>query len=364
MKIGIDVRKIRDTGIGTYIRNLLEAMFEVDERVRYVLFGYPEDRHVIPRPEERIEWVPNRSGKYSVMEHLSLPRQARRHGIDLFHAPHYTLPYFLTCPSIVTIHDLIHLRFPDNLPTRFHSHYARRMAGFAARRAKIVITVSNCSKGDIVSLLDVPEGKVRVIHNGVEDGFFNKPSAGKPGGEDYILAVSSLKPHKNLVGSIRAFSIAADRIPHNLWVTAETPPERSPVRKLIHEEMLEDRIEFLGHLDEEALKKTYTGASALLFLSHYEGFGLPILEAMASGVPVILSRTSSHPEVAGDAAILVEPGDDAYAASAILRMVIGGAERDNYVRKGFERARRFSWKETAAKTLECYREIYEDMSRA
>lgn len=364
MKIGMDVRKIRDTGIGTYIRNLLGAMFEVDDRNRYVLFGYPEDREVIPCPREQVEWVWNRSGKYSVMEHLSLPWQARRCGVDLYHAPHYTLPYFVGCPSVVTIHDLIHLKFPENLPTRFHSFYARTMAGFAARRAKIVITVSNCSKDDIVSLLGVLEGKVRVIHNGVEEGFFHRSTAGKPDGEGYILAVSSLKPHKNLEGSIRAFSIVADRIPHNLRVTSETPPDGSPLRELIHEEMLEERIEFLGHLDDDALKKLYAGASALLFLSHYEGFGLPILEAMASGVPVILSRTSSHPEVAGDAAILVEPGDVTYAASAIMRLVYGGVEREYYIRKGLERAKRFSWKETASKTLECYREVYEDMSRA
>jgi alpha-1,3-rhamnosyl/mannosyltransferase len=363
MKIGIDVRKIRDGGIGTYIRCLLTELLEIDRASEFVLFGYPDDRDILPLSDSQVEWVPCRAGKYSVMEHISLPLLARRWKIELFHSPHYTLPLFLSCPSVVTIHDLIHLKFPENLPTKFHNFYARKMAGSAARRAEIVITVSNHSKEDIGSLLGVREDKVRVINNGVEGEYFES-LPDPPVGDPYILVVSNLKPHKNLEGMIRVFSIVTDRIPHKLVVTCNKPSDKSILWKLIQEEGLMDRIEFLGCLGHVELRKVYANASMLLSLSHYEGFGLPIIEAMASGVPVVLSRVSSHPEVAGDAAVMVEPGDNMYAASAIMRLIYSKSERDDYIRKGLERSKRFSWKETAAKTLECYKEAHESMSRS
>jgi len=355
LKIGFDVRKIRDTGIGTYIRNILGAMFEIESDNEYVLFGYPGDSQVIPFPRERVTWVVNNAGKYSVMEHVSLPWEARRAKVDVFHSPHYTLPLLISCPSVVTIHDLIHMKFPEYLPTGFHRIYAGMMARSAAKRARITLTGSHNSKEDIVSLLGVPEDRVRVIHYGVADNFFTVPGTFEdPKG--YILIVSSPKPHKNLEGAVRAYSLIADRVPYDLRVVGERPGADSAVCEFISKQGLEERIRFLGTVDDEELRRTYAGALVMLCLSRYEGFGLTVLEAMASGVPVVLSAVSSHPEVAGDSAILVDPEDHLGASAAIMNLVSNEDERQKYIRKGLERAKSFSWRDAAEKTLECYRE--------
>jgi glycosyltransferase involved in cell wall biosynthesis len=360
--VGVDVRKIRDTGIGTYIQNILREIFQVDGEDRFVLFGHPGDAGCLPIQRQGIEWVACRAGKYSFGEHFALPWLALRHKVEIFHSPHYTLPVLFPGPCVVTIHDLIHVRFPENLPSRFHHMYAVGMARAAAKRARLVITVSDYSRNDIVSHLGIREEKVRVIHNGVAEEYFESSSSGRDR-ETYLLAVSSLKPHKNLEGTIRAFSIVARRVPNRLVVVCERPEPGSPVWNLIRKEGLEERVEFTGYLDPEALKRAYGGAILLLSLSYYEGFGLPVVEAMASGVPVVLSRISSHPEVAGDAALMVEAGDDKAAAEASLCLIRCPAVRDTYIRRGRERARSFSWREAALKTLECYREAHGGLSR-
>lgn len=354
MNIGIDVRKIRDTGIGTYIRNILREMFEINREDSFVLFGYPGDREVLSLPAERVTWVKNCSAKYSLMEHLSLPWMARRYGVDVFHAPHYTLPFFLTCRSVVTIHDLIHLQFPEYLPTGFHRGYARIMTTAAAKKADLIITVSENSRNDIKHLLGVDEEKVRVIYNGVEEKFFEN-KAGWTEKRDHILLVTSPKPHKNLEGALRAFSMISNRITQELIVAGEPPDNGSPIYDLIEKNGITDRVTFRGRLSGDELRELYAGALILVSLSRYEGFGLPAIEAMASGAAVVLSDVSSHPEVAGDAAILVDPDDTRGASEAMFRLISDATLREEYIRRGFEQARRFSWKDAARKTLECYR---------
>lgn len=358
MIIGIDVRKIRDTGIGTYIRNIVKAMLAIDTDDTFVLFGYPHDRNILSLPEDRVRWVSTTAGKYSIMEHISLPFQARRSDVDVFHSPHYTLPLLLPCPSVVTIHDLIHVKFPEYLPTKFHHIYAGFMARSAARKARIVITGSNNSKEDIISLLGTEENKVRIISYGVDEDFFTLTEhESLP--ERHVLVVSNPKPHKNLRGAVAAYALIAHRIPHDLVIIGEKPRIGSPVYDLIREKGLEARVRFRGQVENEELRAAYGGALLLLSLSYYEGFGLPVIEAMASGVPVVLSRTSSHPEVAGDAAILVDPNDHLGAADAMMRLITKKVERDHFIHKGRERARLFSWKKAALATLECYREACE-----
>lgn len=354
MKIGIDVRKIRDTGIGTYIRSIVRAMLEIDPDDRFVLFGYEQDRNVISFSGERVRWLPTTAGKYSLMEHVSLPYLARGAGIDVFHSPHYTLPLTLRSPSVVTIHDCIHVKFPEYLPTSFHHAYARFMARSAARRARIVITVSHTSREDIVSLLGVDENRVKVIHNGVDEEFF--ASEEEPAPRQHILVVSSPKPHKNLIGAVAAYSLVADRIPQDLLIVGERPEDVSPVVGLVRQRGLEERVRFCGRLEGEALSNAYREALLLLSLSYYEGFGLPVLEAMASGVPVVLSRVASHPEVAGDAGLFVDPDDHRGAAEAMMKLIGDEEAREGLIRKGRERARLFPWRKAAEATLECYRE--------
>src|SRR5262245_21707823 len=211
MRLGIDARKIGDGGIGEYIRETLTALRALRPDLEIVAFGAPGARAELPC--DGVEWVPVRAGKYSVAEHVKLPWAAQRRRIDLYHAPHYVLPALLSGPAVVTVHDLIHLRFPRSPVRRL---YARWMIAWAARRAARIITVSETTARDLREMLSVPEDKLRVIPNGLAPRF--QPLApdrvaaalAALGVErPYVLFVGNSLPHKNVDSLVRAW----DRLP-------------------------------------------------------------------------------------------------------------------------------------------------------
>ncbi|MGK7344986.1 MAG: glycosyltransferase family 4 protein [Candidatus Nitrospinota bacterium M3_3B_026] len=352
MRIGIDVRKIDDTGIGRYIENLVESLLKVDEENEYVLFFTPEGIGRREYPEGRVTKVVERAGKYSVEEHITLARSAKRAGLDLFHAPHYVLPFFMRTPSVVTVHDLIHVAAPGFNPIA--RVYARLMITNAARRARVVIAVSEHTKKDLVALLGVPEGKIRVIPNG--GGDFSRMDGGVLGGvldrlglaPGYFLYVGSDRPHKNLAAVRPVMERMGDDTV--FVIVGRMPEERKKEFAGFGR-----RARFFDNVDKETMRALYSGAAALFFPSFYEGFGLPPLEAMACGAPVVASDRTSIPEVVGDAAALTPPDDIETMAELLGRVRGDSAFRDELVRKGYERVKQFSWEKTARMTLDAYR---------
>jgi glycosyltransferase involved in cell wall biosynthesis len=296
-----------------------------------------------------------------------VPWALARARVDLFHAPHYVVPPLTTAPVVVTIHDCIHLRFPQYLPNRAALYYARAMMTIAARRSRRVLTVSQASKEDILHYLHIPAEKIEVIHNAIDTRL-----AGEPTQEDvarvrerflltapFVLYTGNIKPHKNVDRLIEAFSILRQRGTEDvkLLIIGDDVSKYPNLRRLVHRFQLHQHVRFLGFVPDATLAVLYRLAAVFVFPSLYEGFGLPPLEAMAAGAPVITSNVSSLPEVVGDAAILIDPMDAGAIAHAMAR-VLGDPElRQDLIRRGRERVKAFSWERSVARVRQVYGEL-------
>ena len=363
MIVGLDARKLRDGGIGTYIRGLLGALGRAPRGHEFVALVDPADRGSVARADGRVREVPVRAGKYGLGEHVVVPRAARRAGVELLHEPHYTLPLGWRGPAVVTIHDLIHVRFPQFFPPGA-ALYARAMAGMAARRARLVLVDSSHTRREVVELLGVPEAKVRVVPLGVPPGFAPAPAAeveafraarGLPAG--YLLYVGARKPHKNLPVLLEALARipAVSRPPLVLSGPAWSADE--PLARLAGRLDLPATVHFAGALrDEGDLARLYCGAALYVQPSLAEGFGLPPLEAMACGTPVLASDAGALPETLGTAAASLPPGDPQAWSVAITALLADTTRRQERVRDGFARVREFTFERTAGGTLDAYEE--------
>jgi glycosyltransferase involved in cell wall biosynthesis len=367
VRIGIDARKLHDFGIGTYIRNLLRHLARLDRQTEFVLFARPDDCEALGTLGANFRAVPETAGNYSVAEQFRIPLALKRAGITLFHAPHYVLPPLIACRSVVTIHDCIHLMFPQYLPNRLAYGYARASVALAAHRATRVLTVSESSKRDILRFVDVPADKIDVIYNAYDERFGVEPREEDVVRvreryqlhDEFVLYAGNVKPHKNLGRLIEAFQIVRNRgLDHlKLVLIGDEISRYAALRRAVHQHQLHKYVRFLGYLPEETLAVMYRLAGVFVFPSLYEGFGLPPLEAMASGTPVVTSNVSSLPEVAGDAAMLVDPYEPDAIADAISRVLTDEALRRDLRQRGLARARQFSWEQSVQRVRDIYSQV-------
>jgi glycosyltransferase involved in cell wall biosynthesis len=360
--VGWDARKLFDGGIGTYVRCLLSALARHPQGHAYVAALDPRDIGRVPWPGA-VREVPVVAGKYGLAEHWVIPRALRAAGATLLHAPHYTLPMFWRGPAVVTIHDLIHLRFPQfykpGAPV-----YARAMAGAAAAKARVVIADSEFTRHDVIERLRVPESKVRVVHLAVPEGLsrpapeaiaaFVRERQLPPG---YVLYVGARKAHKNLALLLRAIAAmpAAERPP--LVLSGEPWPAGDALARLAVALGVSPLVRFAGATaDDDAMSRLYAGAALYAHPALCEGFGLPPLEAMACGTPVLSSDAGSLAEVLGEAAELLPPEHAAAWAEALARLLGDSSRRDDLVRRGHAQVLRYSWARAADETRAIYRE--------
>jgi glycosyltransferase involved in cell wall biosynthesis len=367
LRIAIDARKLRDYGIGTYVRNLLRHLSRIDSKTEYVLFCRAKDCGIVEELGENFRAVPEPARPYSVSEQLRIPMDLRREGIDLFHAPHYVLPPLTPCKSVVTIHDCIHLRFPQYLPNRLAYAYARSSLWFATHRSNRVLTVSEASKRDILRYFRVPEGKIDVIYNAIDERFGEPPAADEIErvrdryqlNAPYILYAGNIKPHKNLERLIEAFhTLRHGDLEHvKLLIIGDEISKYATLRRAVHKYKLHKHVRFFGFVPDKTLAVLYRLARAFVFPSLYEGFGLPPLEAMASGTPVITSNLSSLPEVVGDAALLIDPYDADAIADAMRRVLLDSDLREDLRQRGLKRVAEFSWDRSIRRVREIYEEV-------
>jgi alpha-1,3-rhamnosyl/mannosyltransferase len=366
--VGIDARKLTDYGIGAYVRNLLEAIARnpQSERYRFRVYVRPADRASVPPLPERFEIVEEDSPGYSISELTTFAWRLWRDRLDLFHATHYVIPPLARARAVVTIHDIIHVLYPQFLPHRAALIYARVMIRRALRRANRIITVSNNSKRDLVDYFGISPARIEVIYNGVAARFRadlppeeSRRVAEKYGlPRPYLLFLGGEKPHKNVRNVLRAFAEARrDReLPHGLVLAGPMPKNRSRVEALIEALDLGDRVVRPGVVPEEDLPGLFAGADAFLYPTLYEGFGLPVAEAMACGVPVLTSSTSALQEIAGGYAYLVDPMDVDAIARGIVDLATDPKRRQEFAELGRRRAADFSWERAAAQTLKVYAE--------
>ena len=368
MRVAIDARKLHDFGIGTYIRNLLRHLARIDSETEYVLLTAPADLDVAATLAPNFRAVLEDSPNYSLREQWHVPWVLHREKPDVFHAPHYVLPQAVPCRSVVTIHDCIHLMFPQYLPNRAAYAYARGSMWTAARKADRILTVSEASKHDILRFFKVAPEKIEVVYNAIDERFWNVPAP-----EDiervreryqlayrFVLYVGNIKPHKNHVRLIEAFNMLRGRPGFDdvrLLIIGDEISRLPALRRAVHMYKLHKEVRFLGYQPDDTLAILYRIASVFAFPSLYEGFGLPPLEAMACGTPVVTSNVSSLPEVTGGAAVLVDPHDVGSIADGIAQVLDNPGLAAEMRQKGLERARHFSWERSVARTKGVYQEV-------
>ena len=332
-----------------------------------MLFCRPDDEDLLRNLGPRFEPLVERAGHYSIREQLTVPLALARARVDLFHAPHYVVSPLTTVPYVVTIHDCIHLRFPQYLPNRTARIYARTIMTLAARRARRVLAVSQASKEDILHFLGVPESKVEVIYNAIDERIAAPPSQEEITRvcqrfqltSPYVLYAGNIKPHKNVDRLIEAYSILRRRgfEQLKLVIIGDEISKYPNLRRLVHRFQLHQHVRFFGFVPEATLAVLYRMAAMFVFPSLSEGFGLPPLEAMAAGTPVVTSNLSSLPEVVGDAALLVDPMDAGAIAHAMAQLLEDDDLRSSLIQRGYERARSFSWARSAKRVREVYGEV-------
>ncbi len=367
MRIGIDARMLRYSGIGKYIRNLIENLAGIDRKNQYILFCKEADLGVCKINQENFHFQVVRAPLFSLREQLSLPFMIKKNRLDIFHTPHFNLPLFLPAKRMVTIHDLIPLIFPEAGFSWLARTYYRFMNSQATKRARKIIVDSKNTKRDLIKFFKVPEGKIEVIYGAVSERFrpvndaelLEKAKRRLDITKNFLLYVGLKERRKNLVSLIKVLEILRRKMDFDiqLVIVGKEDPRFTQAEETAKELDLVEEVLSLGEVSNEDLVLLYNAAQVFVFPSLYEGFGLPPLEAMACGTPVISSNTSSLPEVLGDTAILIDPHDINEWAEKIREVLTDEELREKLKRKGLERVKKFSWGRTAQDTLKVYESL-------
>lgn len=373
MRIGINGRFLvaKRTGVQRAAYNLVKTMIRIDRFNEYFIFtGFDQ----IKSPEwdyPNVTVVPSdiREGesiRNHIWEQFTLPRLAKRHRVDILHSPANVAPLLYRGKSVVHIHDLCFVVNPQWYSFSFRTLY-NLVIPRLARRASKVITNSNNSRNDLLQYFDLEADRVSLVYWAVDDTFMqaaqlpaksNVRTKSSVTEEDYILYVGSLEPRKNIKTLVEAYEDLRERNPQiktRLVLIGGESPLFAEVRLTIKK--FKQDVIFKGFVDDDSLAEYYRRASLVVYPSLYEGFGLPPLEAMASGTPVVTSMTSSIPEVVGDAAIMVSPYDVGQLADTMAHVLSDPALRRSLIARGYQQVRRFNWYRVARNTLAVLYEV-------
>ena len=354
-------------GGGIYIQNLVRELARIDAENRYTLYVSETGASHFQElgPNFHLVYRNHRRPVRVLWEQSGLPIELRRLGVDVYHGPGYVVPLCKVCPQITTVHDLTAYLFPET-HNLFSSCYYRLLMPWTVKAADRVIAISKSAKSDLTRLLGVPSEKVCVIHHGKDERFTPHRDESRLARlrtkygltKKVILFVGGIDLRKNPSCLVRAFAMLKSlHKSHTLVLTGGFGDHYNSICTRLREWGVEDDVVFPGYVPGEELADFYRLAEVFVYPSLYEGFGLPVLEAMACGVPVITSNVSAMPEVAGDAAILVEPNNIEGLAAAIERVLADTALRQGLVEKGLRRSQLFSWKQAACDTLDLYRKV-------
>lgn len=376
--LGIDATALpaQPVGAGRYILELIRALAALDLPDELIVFAYPHGRELLALPSNsRVRWVmagPRTPAGRMVWEQLSLPGLARQVGLDLLHSPHYTRPLRLSCASVVTFHDMTFFLCPE-LHTRLRRWFFPAMMRRSARLADGLIAVSESTRQDMLRILKVAPEKITAIPHGLRPEYRPLLLEGEAAEirqavrkkydlpQQFILSVGTIEPRKNLPALLRAFArLRADgRVGDGIslvlvgrlgWMVEE-------VFRLVGELQLQEYVHFTGYLPEGDLPVVYNLARLFVYPSSYEGFGLPPLEALACGVPVITTRAPAMQEIVGEAGVLTPPGDEVALAEAMRSVLADPGLQQELRRKGLARAAQFTWERCATETYRVYRQV-------
>ena len=379
----IDARHIRDFGVGTYIRSLVHALGALDRVNRYTLVSLPGEARGLENLPDNFQTALYARSDQNQWDNLAFP--VFLHGLipDLVHIPLNRVPMLMIRPYVVTVHDMANLLFEEkrsDLRMQLRRYRFRRGLARAAR----VIAVSDATRRDVQNTMGVPASRIRMVYNAPDPAFSPHRDADQTAeaaaerqrimeryqiNHPFLLYAGNIRPHKNIPRLVEAFAVVRDQMASHpvyknlrLVIIGDTISEYPSVRQAVIKSRVENAVRFLGFVPLETLRCFYEAAAAFVFPSRYEGFGLPPLEAMASGTPVVTSNVSSLPEVVGDAAVLVKPENVFDIARGIREVLLDEDLRCQLIRAGYAQAAKFSWERTARQVLDIYREVVDSDS--
>ena len=372
MRVVIDGRTIQDhfPGIGRYVYNLTRALAGLGADLDIVLLHDPtrQSSRFNVNDLENVRLAPAPFSPFSPLSQFAIPQLLRRLGVDLYHSTYYIMPYFTGRPTIVTLYDAIPFIYPEYLPSGPARWLFRAGTRLAARRASVILTISDAAKRDLQRFL-APNAPDFVVTPLAADERF-RPVVDQAAVTDwarkrglparYALYLGINKPHKNLERLVRVWQRVCSRWQKEwgdlpaLVLAGREDPRYPGARQAVAEAAMGDRIHFAGDIPDREMPLLYNGASLFVFPSLYEGFGLPVLEAMACGVPVACADRASLPEIVGSAAVTFDPEEEDDILHAILSMLSNPDMLKRRRELGIQRARHFSWTRTAELTLDAY----------
>jgi len=377
VKIAIDIRRMTEFGVGTYIRNIVRTLGRLDHDNPYFLIGPPAKVQEIGPLPPNFRTVPQLALERSIKGYLEFRAALRKLDCDLLHVPNlFSLPRALPCPYVITVHDMLDYMARERPQTGFWGACHLQMTARVLRRAERIFAVSNFTRIEIEKLFDIPSNRVEVVYNAIDDRFLR----GHASAADreliakryqvtypFLLYAGRISPHKNVVRMIEAFSALKTELERDqlypdlkLIIIGDDLSGNPDLRRTVVRSGVQNDVRFLGFIPIEVLRIFYDEAKIFVFPSLYEGFGLPPLEAMAHGTPVVTSNVSSLPEVVGNAAVLVNPENVFEIMRALHRVLTDQALRDRMKERGYQQVKKFSWEISVRRVLEVYRQVARD----
>ena len=381
VRVAIDTRRIRDFGVGTYIRNVVRMLGRIDQQNEYLLIGPAEPLREIEDLPPNFLNAPYSLADTSARNYFEFQGILRKFHCDVLHVPHlFSSPQYIPCRYVVTVHDLLDHFYPpqgESAARRSLRFYFTRRVLLRAER---IFAVSNSTRNDIGRLFHIPLGNVEVIYNAIDERF----RCGHASDADrqliagryqvnypFLLYAGNIRPHKNVIRIIEAFSALRTELEKEgrfpdlkLIIIGDELSQHPDLRRTVVRSGVTNYVRFLGFVPIDVLRIFYDIAKIFVFPSLYEGFGLPPLEAMAHGTPVVTSNTSSLPEVVGSAAVLVNPENVFDIMRALHRVLLDQPLRERLKRAGYEQSLAFAWEPSVERILQVYEEVAQQGSVA
>ena len=380
MKIAIDIRRMTEFGVGTYIRNVVRNLGRLDCESRYLLIGAASKVEEIGPLPPNFHTVPLTAPERSLKGYRAFRSAVKRLECDLVHVPNlFSFPRALPCPYVMTVHDMLEHMSQSREQKEFWQSLQFQLTRRTLSGAVKIFAVSNFTKNEIVKLFGIPAERIEVIYNAIDERFLH----GHATAADreliaqryqvtypFLLYAGKISPHKNVVRMIEAFSALKTELGKEalypdlkLIIIGDDLSGNPDLRRTVVRSGVQNDVRFLGFVPIEVLRIFYDEAKVFIFPSLYEGFGLPPLEAMAHGTPVVTSNVSSLPEVVGNAAVLVNPENVFEIMRALHKVLIDQTLRDRMKERSYQQANRFSWEKSVRRILDVYRTVAEGGSK-
>jgi glycosyltransferase involved in cell wall biosynthesis len=374
VKIAIDIRRMSEFGVGTYIRNIVRTIARLDPGTSYFLIGPAAKLEEIGPLTPNFQPVPLLAAERSVKGYVEFRSALDKLNCDLIHIPNlYSLPRALPCPYVMTVHDMLEHMARVNQQTGFREACHQQMTRWVLRGAARIFAVSRFTCNEIEKLFDIPPERIEVVYNAIDERFLH----GHASIADreliaqryqvtypFLLYAGRISPHKNVVRMIEAFSALKTELEKDhlfpdlkLIIIGDDLSGNPDLRRTVVRSGVQNDVRFLGFIPIEVLRIFYDAAKIFIFPSLYEGFGLPPLEAMAHGTPVVTSNVSSLPEVVGNAAVLVNPENVFEIMRALHRVLTDQPLRERMKERGYQQATKFSWEKSVRRVLDVYRQV-------